>query len=42
MAAAAKPPDFATQVDEEDIEVSYCAEIFLATLVALHFTPVGK
>ena len=29
MAAAAKPPDFAPQVDEEDIEVSdTCVEIF--------------
>ena len=29
MAAAAKPPDFAPQVDEEDIEVSdTCIEIF--------------
>ena len=29
MAAAAKPPDFAPQVDEEDIEVSdTCVETF--------------
>ena len=29
MAAASKPPDFAPQVDEEDIEVSdTCIEIF--------------
>ena len=38
MAAAAKPPDFATQVDEEDIEVSYCAEIFLSTPLN-HYSP---
>ena len=31
MAAAAKPPDLATQIDEEDIEVSDCADIFLST-----------
>ena len=36
MAAAAKPPDFATQIDEEDIEVSDCAEIFLSTPYHLH------
>ena len=31
MAAAAKPPDFATQVDEEDIEVGDCVEILFST-----------
>ena len=31
MAAAAKPPDFATQVDEEDIEVGDFVEMFLST-----------